>query len=168
MKQITLATDRRARLVGQLQTLFATEFDETLSEFRAASAEQNSLDELRHLFLASFEFVEKNPVLLLFSSDEEGLLSAYQGEFTKRNKRWRTRIRQALKQGIDRGEIRDLDVTQVSVVFHELQTAMVANVKFTGAAPRYDRKKIALAIDIFLTGIGQVESPAAGPSSVVS
>lgn len=35
MKQITLATDRRARLVGQLQTLFATEFDETLSEFRA-------------------------------------------------------------------------------------------------------------------------------------
>lgn len=35
MKQITLATDRRARLVGQLQTLFATEFDETMSEFRA-------------------------------------------------------------------------------------------------------------------------------------
>ncbi len=35
MKQITLADDRRARLVGQLQTLFAAEFDEILSEFRA-------------------------------------------------------------------------------------------------------------------------------------
>ena len=35
MKQITLSDDRRARLVGQLQTLFAFEFDEKLSEFRA-------------------------------------------------------------------------------------------------------------------------------------
>ena len=35
MKQITLSDDRRARLVGQLQTLFKAEFDETLSEFRA-------------------------------------------------------------------------------------------------------------------------------------
>ncbi|NQY96905.1 MAG: DUF2164 domain-containing protein [Henriciella sp.] len=35
MKKITLSDERRARLVGQLQTLFAAEFDETLSEFRA-------------------------------------------------------------------------------------------------------------------------------------
>lgn len=35
MKQIELSDDRRARLIGQLQTLFASEFDETLSEFRA-------------------------------------------------------------------------------------------------------------------------------------
>ncbi|MEO1553172.1 MAG: DUF2164 domain-containing protein [Pseudomonadota bacterium] len=35
MKQITLDDDRRARLVGQLQTLFQSEFDETLSAFRA-------------------------------------------------------------------------------------------------------------------------------------
>lgn len=35
MKQITLSEDRRGRLVGQLQTLFAAEFDETLSGFRA-------------------------------------------------------------------------------------------------------------------------------------
>ncbi len=35
MKQITLSDERRQRLIGQLQTLFATEFDETLSEFRA-------------------------------------------------------------------------------------------------------------------------------------
>jgi len=36
MKQITLTDERRKRLIGQLQTLFAAEFDETLSEFRAA------------------------------------------------------------------------------------------------------------------------------------
>ena len=35
MKQITFSDERRQRLIGQLQTLFATEFDETLSEFRA-------------------------------------------------------------------------------------------------------------------------------------
>ena len=35
MKQIHLDDERRARLVGQLQTLFAAEFDETLSAFRA-------------------------------------------------------------------------------------------------------------------------------------
>lgn len=35
MKQIELSNERRERLIGQLQTLFAAEFDETLSEFRA-------------------------------------------------------------------------------------------------------------------------------------
>ena len=35
MKKITLSEDRRARLIGQLQTLFEREFDERLSDFRA-------------------------------------------------------------------------------------------------------------------------------------
>lgn len=35
MKRITLTPERRDRLVGQLQTLFQSEFDETLSPFRA-------------------------------------------------------------------------------------------------------------------------------------
>lgn len=35
MKQIKLTPDRRERLTGQLQTLFQSEFDETLSPFRA-------------------------------------------------------------------------------------------------------------------------------------
>lgn len=35
MKTIDLSQDRRERLIGQLQTLFQTEFDETLSDFRA-------------------------------------------------------------------------------------------------------------------------------------
>lgn len=35
MKTIELAEDRRERLVGQLQSLFHSEFDESLSAFRA-------------------------------------------------------------------------------------------------------------------------------------
>jgi len=35
MKQIKLSDERRARLIGQVQTLFSAEFDENLSDFRA-------------------------------------------------------------------------------------------------------------------------------------
>lgn len=35
MNMITLSDDRRERLVGQIQSLFQAEFDETLSPFRA-------------------------------------------------------------------------------------------------------------------------------------
>lgn len=35
MKTIELAEDRRERLAGQLQSLFQSEFDESLSAFRA-------------------------------------------------------------------------------------------------------------------------------------
>ena len=150
---------------GSKQALFSALVEDclnqwsTLSEYRASAAEENSLDELRRLFLASFEFVESNPVLLLFSSDEEGLLDNYRKDFARRNKRWRERIRRSLREGISRGEIRDLDAARTAVVFHELQSAMVANTAFSGAAPRYDRRKIDLAIDIFLRGIQQGSSP---------
>ncbi|MEM7327280.1 MAG: DUF2164 domain-containing protein [Pseudomonadota bacterium] len=35
MKTITLSEPRRDRLIGQLQSLFQSEFDESLSDFRA-------------------------------------------------------------------------------------------------------------------------------------
>lgn len=35
MKEIKLTADRKDRLIGQLQSLFEREFDETLSAFRA-------------------------------------------------------------------------------------------------------------------------------------
>ncbi|MEE2879160.1 MAG: DUF2164 domain-containing protein, partial [Pseudomonadota bacterium] len=35
MKQIELSEERRDALIGHLQALFSTEFDEMLSEFRA-------------------------------------------------------------------------------------------------------------------------------------
>lgn len=36
MKRITLSEERRDALIAELQALFSTEFDETLSDFRAA------------------------------------------------------------------------------------------------------------------------------------
>ena len=36
MKQIELSAERRDALIAHLQTLFSTEFDETLSAFRAS------------------------------------------------------------------------------------------------------------------------------------
>lgn len=35
MKKLKLSPERRARLIGQVQTLFVRDFDETLSDFRA-------------------------------------------------------------------------------------------------------------------------------------
>lgn len=124
-----------------------------LSEHRASEAEESSLQELRSLFLASFEFVEQNPVLLLFSGDKEHLLDEYRLQLARRNKRWRERIRRSLKTGMARSEIRSVDVTLTATLFHELQTALIANVSFRGTAPRYDRQKVNLAVDIFLQGI---------------
>jgi len=129
-----------------------------LSEYRASAADENSLNELRRLFLASFEFVEQNPVLLLFSEDHEELLNSYQRQIARRNKRWRGRIRGTLEKGIQDGEITSMDVARASVIFHEIQTTMLANVALTGSTPRYDRRKIELAVDIFLQGIRQIST----------
>lgn len=144
---------------GSKQDLFSSLLEDslnqwsTLSEYRASGAEKSSLEELRGLFLASFEFVEKNPVLLLFTRDEEDLLDTYRREFSRRNKRWRKRIRETLKEGVRRSEIEDVDISRVSVIFHEVQTAMLSTVVLEGSAPRYDSRKIDLTIDIFLRGI---------------
>lgn len=35
MKKLKLSPERRARLIGQVQTLFVRDFDETLSDYRA-------------------------------------------------------------------------------------------------------------------------------------
>lgn len=140
---------------GLFESLLEDTLDQwsTLSEYRAAATEQSALDELRSLFLASFEFVAENPVLLLFSRNDEGLMDAHRHAFSKRNKQWRKRIRRTLDAGVERGEIRDMDTRQASWIFHELQSAMLTSTVFTGSAPRYNRRKVLLAIDIYLRGI---------------
>ena len=127
----------------------------TLSEYRAAGAEENAIEELRRLFLASFEFVERNPVMLLFSVSDGSLLDSYRDEFARRNQRWRARVGRTLKRGMSTGEIRKLDPQQVSVIFHEMQSALLTSAAFKGSAPGYDWKKVNLAIDILLRGIVQ-------------
>ena len=127
----------------------------TLSEYRASGLESDTLAELRSLFLASFDYVKKNPVLLLFGREDEGLAQKYRREFTRRNRHWRLRVQRALKSGVSRGEIRDLDVGRMALVFHQMQTALVASARHKDAIPQYDRPTIELAIDIFLRGISK-------------
>lgn len=125
----------------------------TLSEYRASGAGEDTLAELRILFLASFEFMERNPVLVLFGRKEEALLETYLPEVTRRNQRWRARIRRTLKQGVQNGELCDIDMQRVSVIFHELQTALLAARSSSSSSPNYDKKTVHLAIDLLLRGI---------------
>ncbi|MGI9286135.1 MAG: TetR/AcrR family transcriptional regulator [Pseudomonadales bacterium] len=129
----------------------------TLSEYRASGAEGNTLAELRSLFLTSFDFKEHNPVLMLFARDEEALLQTYLPEVTRQNRRWRARIRRTLKQGVENGEIRSIDVQRVSVIFHQLQIALLARRVPTDPLPHYDRKTVQLAIELFLRGIQAID-----------
>tara|TARA_R110002049_G_scaffold9747_10_gene48870 strand:+ start:2594 stop:3226 length:633 start_codon:yes stop_codon:yes gene_type:complete len=125
----------------------------TLSEYRASGKDGNSLAELRSLFLASFDFVEQNPVLLLFGREDERLATSYRKEFQRRNRRWRARIQHTLKSGMSRSDIRNIDEARVAVIFHQMQTALLASAAYKHSIPKYDRRTIETAIDILLRGI---------------
>ena len=125
----------------------------TLSEYRVSGIEDDALSELRVLFVASFDFVEQNPVLLLFNRDEEGLGRHYRQQIARRNRHWRERVQNTLKAGVRRGEVRDIDIKRVADIFHQLQTMLIAQGSLGESPPSYDRKSIDTAIDIFIRGI---------------
>ena len=125
----------------------------TLSEYRASGAQGNSLEELRRLFMASFDFIAQNPVMTLFARPDEGLLGTYREEVARRNLRWRARIQRTLKQGMKDGEMRRLDAARVSTIFHEVQSAFLNNALSRTASRQYDRKTLDLTVDILLRGI---------------
>ena len=133
----------------------------TLSEYRASGVEDDSLAELRELFLASFDYVERHPVLLLFARDEEGLGQTYRKQISRRNRLWRERVKKTLKEGVRQGQVRDIDVERVAEVFHQLQTTLLTSASRNSRPPRYDRKTLETAVDIFVAGVslGAPESP---------
>ena len=133
----------------------------TLSEYRASGVEDDSLAELRELFLASFDYVERHPVLLLFARDEEGLGQTYRKQISRRNRLWRERVKKTLKEGVRQGQVRDIDVERVAEVFHQLQTTLLTSASRNSRLPRYDRKTLETAVDIFVAGVslGAPESP---------
>lgn len=144
---------------GSKQKLFSSVVEDsldqwsTLSEYRASGVSGDTLAELRSLFLTSFDFMERNPVLVLLGRKEEALLEAHLPELTRRNRRWRSRIRKTLKQGVQNGELRDIDIQRVSVIFHELQTALLAARSHSDSSPHYDKQTVHLAVDLLLRGI---------------
>ena len=90
---------------------------------------------------------------IVYRASDGSLLDSYRDEFARRNQRWRARVGRTLKRGMSTGEIRKLDPQQVSVIFHEMQSALLTTAAFKGSSPGYDWKKVNLAIDILLRGI---------------
>ncbi len=132
-----------------------------LSDYRLSEAETTGggLDELRSLFLASFDFVEQHPVLSLFSRSEEAMLGSFKSEFARKNRSWRARLCKTINRGIAKGEIRQgLDVVRLSEIFHELQTALIRNVSIQKTSCRYDKKTVTLAIDVLLRGVANTQA----------
>ena len=149
---------------GSKQAIFKAVIDDglmqwaTLSEYRASAIENDALAELRELFLASFDFVEQHPVLLLFARDDQELGEDYRKKVARRNRLWRERVQKTLKQGIRQGVILDIDVKRVAAIFHRMQTALVTAESRSGSIPRYDRSTVELAIEVFLRGIARTSS----------
>jgi AcrR family transcriptional regulator len=144
---------------GSKRQLFETVLEDslnqwvTLSEYSASGLEGNSLEELRRLFMASFDFIAENPVLVLFARPDEGLLKTYRAKVTRHNLRWRARIQRTLKEGMRNSEIRKLDAQRVSVILHEVQAAFLSNALSGSSSRQYDRKTVDLTVDILLRGI---------------
>ncbi|KZX58285.1 hypothetical protein A3709_02140 [Halioglobus sp. HI00S01] len=144
---------------GNKQAIFSAVIEDglrqwsTLSEHRASSVEDDPLGELRALFLASFDFVEQHPVLILFARDDEGLGQQYRKQVVLCNKRWRDRAQRIFKRGIRDGVIRDVDARQVATIFHRTQVALLIAESRHGTIPRYDRATIETTLDIFIRGI---------------
>lgn len=141
------------------QQLFQTVIEDslnqwaTLSEYRASGGEGSSLEELRRLFLASFDFVIQHPVFDLFTRPEEQMMAAYRDQIERRNRRWRSRVQRTIKAGIRTGELRKLPPERVAAIFHELQTSLINNALVRRPQRHYDAKTVNLAIDILLEGI---------------
>ncbi|QFU76294.1 TetR/AcrR family transcriptional regulator [Halioglobus maricola] len=125
----------------------------TFVEYKASGSEETTLEELNSLFITSFDFMERNPVLSLFAREDDTLLAPYLPQIVRQNRRWRDRVRRTLKQGIERGEIRDLDIRRMSLIFHQLQTGLLSSKASENTLPHYDSKTVQLASAVFIRGI---------------
>lgn len=125
----------------------------TLSVYRASGIGDDPLAELSALFLASFDFVQQHPVLLLFARNEDELAQKHRKKILRQNRLWRKRVEETLRRGVLQGDIREIDTTRVADIFHQLQTTLLTNASLKASVPRYDRDTINAALDIFIAGI---------------
>ena len=95
----------------------------TLSVYRASGIGDDPLAELSALFLASFDFVQQHPVLLLFARNEDELAQKHRKKILRQNRLWRKRVEETLRRGVLQGDIREIDTTRVADIFHQLDNA---------------------------------------------
>ncbi len=127
-----------------------------LIDYQVSGKCDDAREELRAIYLASFDYLDNNPVLRLFQRRDEPMLEAYQSDIERRNIQWRKRVLGIIKRGITENSIQSgQDPARLAAIFHELQGALMTGAMVRGSATRHDRKTIEMAIDIFLSGISR-------------
>lgn len=125
-----------------------------LSESKASAGSSNVEDELKSLFLASFELYEQHPIALLFFRQNTVIQDNYRKMVDRQNRLWRKRIGELLQRGAEQGLFRrDVDISRTALIIHELQVALLMKVMSGSNRSKPDNTTIDLAIDLLLRSI---------------
>lgn len=145
---------------GSKELLFRAVVGETMQEWQkfseqeAAQHTHDPIQELRHLFTGSFDFVERHPMLwtMLHYSDSEWV--EVWPELIELNRAWQKRLAQVLRRGIGKGMFRaDLHVNRNAEVIHEMQRTLLARLFDQPNATPPDAPPINTAVDLIINGL---------------
>lgn len=142
------------------QKLFEAVVDRSLAHWanlsdRKASRDSGDIEEeLRSLFLASFELYEQHPIVQLFYRQKDLVGENHTKLVDRQNRLWRKRIGELLEKGIEQGLFRrDIDITRTALIIHELQVALLLKVMSGSRSRKPDNATINLAIDLLLRSL---------------
>lgn len=142
------------------QKLFSIVFEDgieqwsMLESYRVSEGKDNSLSELRQIFMAAFDFMEQYPVPALVAYDEEIDFLGYKEELEKKNIAWRKRIKKIIARGIENGEIRkEIDIGRITAIYHILQRGLIRQSYKKKEANARFRETVELAVEVFIKGI---------------
>ncbi len=126
-----------------------------LSEYRAGDDDSAYANTLRNLFVASFDFIEQHPILLLLMREQgsERMQSGMK-KVASGNRRWRKRIEKTLSDGIDAGQFKPgIDIVRTAIIFHALQISLIQSMYKQGKIQLLDRKLIEQAANIIVDSV---------------
>ena len=143
--------------------LFSAVLDDGISEWveltqqRMADEDGSSATVIRKIFLASFEFIEQHPVLLLLMREQSVPQSAHgRKQLEKNNKRWRRRVERVLSEGIKSGEFsRSLSPKITADIIHELQISLIQSMYKQGKIKKLDKHLINHATNFVIDAISK-------------
>ena len=148
-------------LFGSKEQLFAAVLEDgiaqwaMLSAYRAGDDHSDYAGILRNLFIASFDFIEQHPILLLVMREQgsERMLDGMK-QIAKGNRRWRKRIEKTLSSGIEAGQFKPgIDIPRTAIIFHELQISLLQSMYKQGKIKLLDRKLIDQAANIIVDSV---------------
>lgn len=116
----------------------------TLTEQRMSGEDGNYTAVIREIFLASFDFIEQHPILLLLMREQSFPQSIYaRKQLAKNNKRWRKRVERVLLAGKKSKEFkRAIDPKTTADIIHELQISLIQSMYKQGKIKALDKKLI--------------------------